>query len=486
MEIGGVTLRPYQEREVNKFFEVPSCLAAYDTRGGKTIVGLALTLCRLAELPHDGPILIVSDETSPWERDLIKLHIPAERLVVHGTTKDKGYARIRDEWRKQIEDPKPGYFYQIHWAALIHEVARLARVRWHTILADEAHAAKNRNAQRTKALKRIRATFKIGVTADPDDNSPVDIWSLLNWCYPSKYTSFWRWAKKYVEIHEGRNPKTGGKYFSFGRPINVEEFRAEIEPFFVRMSLDEIDPEQQPDVFDEIIVDMTPEQREVYDQMLNWQMMHLGEDLVIADYPMIEKMRLQQIAQSMCYVENRLVWRWVKEFDAEGNKVRVRKQVETVTLHPMEPSPKLDGLMPRLIEVPKPTVLFSTFPGIIEMACKRLSDTGMSYVHVRDRGQTNEAMRRFQAGEVDLIAGSTGIMAQSIELSRATRVAFLDVPWNPRVRRQAIGRAKAVGKREPVEVIDVRTRDSVDFLRLDRVRTKQSYKNELLGREERI
>jgi SNF2 family DNA or RNA helicase len=451
------------------------------------MIGLALTLRRLAELEHTGPVLIVTDSTSPWQRDLVKLAVGEERLTIHGTTKYKDYTKLRDEWRRQIADPQDGHFYQIHWSALIHEIERLVKVKcWHTILADEAHAAKNRNSQRTLALKRIKAIFKIGVTADPDDNSPVDIWSLLNWLYPARYPAFWRWVKKYVEVFEGVNPKSGKKYFTFGRPLNVEEFRAEIEPFFVRMSLDEIDPGQVPDVFDEIVVEMTPEQDDAYDQMKQWQMTQLGDELVIADYPMVEKMRLQQLAQSMCRAEFRTVWRTVKEFDERGNKVKVRKQVETVKLIPTDPSPKLDALIERLISEPKPTILFSTFPEIIAMACKRMSNAGISYVHVKDNGQLVDGERQFQAGEVDVIAGTTGIMAQSIELNRADRVAFLDVPWNPRVRRQAIGRGKAVGKRTALEVLDIRTKGTVDFLRLPKVRRKQDWKNELLGRKEQI
>jgi len=484
--IGGIELRPYQERDISRFMDEPGCLVGYGKRGGKSITALALTMRRM-ETVGSGPILIVADVDTQFHRDLRKLGYPLGSIIEHGVSKERGYAAKRDAWRRAVKNPKHGVFYQIHWSALIHELELLRSVRWFTIIADELHAAKNWRSQRSKALKRIPCQYKIGLTADPDDNKPTDIWSLLQWIRPRQYTSFHRWARKYVEVYEETNRKTGKRYYDYGEPINVDEFRTEIAPFFVTMTLSDIDPGQPDDIFIERLVDMTIEQQAAYDQMVHMQLMELGDNIVMAEWPMTKDMRLQQLAQAMGRSETRLVWRTVNEFDGDGNKIKVRKQVETTRVIQTEPSPKLDDLM-HILQTwdVGPMILYSQFPGMLDLVYKRLNDAGIRYASVRDRSQIPEAEAAFQDGAVDLIIGTTGIMSESIELSRARTIGFLDCPWNPRVRGQAIGRAKEVGKREPVTVIDWRTRGTRDMVRLDTARTKQQWKSALLGNREAI
>jgi SNF2 family DNA or RNA helicase len=478
MHVGNVELRPYQARDVERFLQTSGCLVAYDKRGGKSITALALAY-NLMDRGVTGPILIISDKTSPWIRDLRKIGTDLRNL--HLVDRPKC-----GKWRDLVRNPCDGNVYQIHWAGLARNLDVLQPINWAVIIADEAHAAKNRNSQRTKALKRLRTRFKIGLTADPDDNVPQDIWSLLNWIRPKQYTSYWKWIRKHIEVEEleGRN----GAYFSYGAPINVDEFRREISEFFVSMTLEEIDPGQIPVKFEERAVTMTPEQEKSYREMVDWQMMMMGDDLIITEYPMVAAMRLQQLAQAYGIAEVRQVWRTYRELDENtGKMVKVRKKVDTTTIHQVEPSPKLDALMQIISDIPKygPTIIFSQYPGMVKLAMKRMDDAGIKYSYVLNNEEVNESERRFQEGEVDIIIGTTGHISESIELDRADTEVFIDCPWNPRVRGQAIGRGKAVGKRRPLTVIDIRTRSTVDYARLDRVRTKQEWKDEFLGRNYR-
>lgn len=506
MDIGNVTLRPYQAEHVEKFLTQKACLISYGKRGGKSIAALAITH-KVMERGEAGPVLIISDKTSPWTRDHRKIGYPPEvlHLIYDNEESPHRQAQAKTRFREALAHCQPGHFYQIHRAAVTSEFGLLANIPWLAVIGDELHGFKNRNAQRTKALKKIPTRYKIGLTADPNDCNPQDIWSLLNWLQPKQYTSFWRWVQKYVEVSEEYGQH--GKYFKLGAPINVEEFRAEIEPFFVKMSLEEIDPGQVPHIYEERIVGMTSEQQEAYDQMVEWQMMQLGDDMVIADYTMIANMRMQQLAQAMGRPEFRKVWRTVEVWNSETRSREKRRQLcDTVTIRQIEPSPKLDDLMyvlqctnPRpefdpdnipdnaadLLRdtAPGPTVIFSQFPGMVDLACKRMDRLGIKYIRAHNDAQSIAAEEKFQSGAVDILIGSTGVISESLELDRAQTLMFVDCPWNPRVRGQAIGRGQAVGKRTPLRIIDFRTRGTVDFARLDRVRTRQQWKDMLLGRE---
>lgn len=473
VQLGEMVLRDYQSQAVESFLNEPGCLVAFDKGGGKTLTALALTEQRLAT--KAGPVLVISDKVSPWQDTFNEAGLPGERLHC--------LAETSAAWFKWLlEEPADGHYYVIHWAGIVPWLNVLSGIYWHSVLADEAHHAKNKSAARTLGLKRLRTRFKVGLTADPDDDVPPSLWSLLNWLYPKRYTSYWRWIQLNFEVTEDKNHKTDTKYKVIGKPINVKALREELKPFFVKLSMREIDPDQPADLIEEILVDMHPGQREAYEQMVEWQMMELGDDIVIADYSVVKFTRLQQLAQAMGVAETRLVWRWCTTYDSEGNETRERRQVETVRIRSVEPAPKLDALIDTLrTRDLGPTIVYSQFPDFLELACKRLSDAGLTHIAVKDSSQVTDAKRAFERGDADIIIGTSGVMGESIRLPRADTVIFLDTHYNPRVVGQAIGRGKLVGKRTPLRVIYIRTRNSVDMIRLDKARTKQEWREALLG-----
>ena len=479
MQVGDITLRDYQVKAVERFRELTGCLVAFDTRVGKTMTSLALGQ-QLYDTGDVGPTLIVTDAVSPWTRDFDKIGLDSNRLFLVDRPRRAAFTKAIEQMPRANCN-----FYQIHWAGLAPMAKELASVKWLNIISDEAHKGKNRQAQRTKALKKLRTTYKAGLTADPGDNAPDDIWSLLNWLYPKRYSSYWRFVEEYMEIeeHYGRS----GKYRVCTGVKNVEKFQAEIAQFYISLTLEEVDPGQIPNKYEERLVDMSAAQRRVYEEMVELQVANLGDDLLIAEFPMIAAMRLQQFAQAMGRMETHKEWRTRQKYDpAKKKKVPVKELVDVYTVRQIEPSTKLDDLIQCLHE-PKnygvPTIIFTQFRDMVSLACERMDKAGLSYVKVVGSDNVEEAEKRFQDGEVDIIIGTTPKISESIELDRADLEIFLDVPPNPRVRSQAEGRPKAVGKRRQIRVIDIKTRNSIDQGKLDKTLTKGQWIDELLGRK---
>jgi SNF2 family DNA or RNA helicase len=107
----------------------------------------------------------------------------------------------RAEFEKAASDGrKPGYFL-CHWEAL-RLMPGLRNVDWFHIVADEVHRAKSRKAQQTQALKSLRTEYKTGLSGTPADNAPQDLWSIVNWLWPSFYTSYWSFLKHYCVVEQ--------------------------------------------------------------------------------------------------------------------------------------------------------------------------------------------------------------------------------------------------------------------------------------------
>lgn len=93
-----------------------------------------------------------------------------------------------------------------HYEALRKWVAAklylLIGTHYSVIIADEAHRIKNRKAQRTVALKQLKAYRKIALTGTPYDRNVADCWSILNWLDPYFYSSYWAFFNAHVDYRE--------------------------------------------------------------------------------------------------------------------------------------------------------------------------------------------------------------------------------------------------------------------------------------------
>ncbi|CAA9960837.1 DNA repair and recombination protein [Pyrenophora teres f. maculata] len=76
-----------------------------------------------------------------------------------------------------------------------HE-SEINTVDWDCVIADECHQVKSKNAEITKAMNKINALCRIGLTGTAIQNKYEEIWNLLNWARPGAYGSAQEWKQK--------------------------------------------------------------------------------------------------------------------------------------------------------------------------------------------------------------------------------------------------------------------------------------------------
>ena len=81
---------------------------------------------------------------------------------------------------------------------------------WNVFAVDEAHMIKNRDSQRTKAVKRIPAQHKYALTGTPVLKNPDDLYSIFDFLSQDiAGTSYWRFTEYVCHVREdfyGRHP----------------------------------------------------------------------------------------------------------------------------------------------------------------------------------------------------------------------------------------------------------------------------------------
>ena len=62
---------------------------------------------------------------------------------------------------------------------------------WQLVVSDEAQYAKNPTAQRTSALKALKARHRVALTGTPVENGLIEFWCIMDFVRPGLISS-WR------------------------------------------------------------------------------------------------------------------------------------------------------------------------------------------------------------------------------------------------------------------------------------------------------
>jgi SNF2 family DNA or RNA helicase len=347
-----------------------------------------------------------------------------------------------------------------HWEAL-RLLPTLGKITFFHVIADECHRAKNRKAQQTRALKAVKTFYKTAMSGTPADNKPQDLWSILNWLWPTKYTAYWKFYKAFIK-YEVQYPQGYHKIIGVQ---NMEILHAEMKPWYIRRLKRDVLKDLPDKYYTDLWVDLAPKQRVAYDQMkkdlIAWVGEHENEPLV-APVVIAQLIRLQQFAAGYM------------QYDKESGKWMMS-----------EPSAKLDALMELLEDHPdEQFVVFDNFKGPITLLARRLEAANVSYrvltgdTKQEDRGR---AVQDFQEGRARIFLGTIAAGGVGISLTAASTVVFLNRNWSPALNLQAEDRPHRIGQKNAVQVIDIIARNTVDLGKRQRVVQKWSWIRSILG-----
>jgi SNF2 family DNA or RNA helicase len=445
-----VDLWEWQEQDVTKFEDVEAVLWAWDMGTGKT--RSAIERDRRIRLANDpkAPTLVVAPLAThgAWVQNFHE-HTPLTAVSVDTKARHK------------LLQTK-AHVYIVHWEAL-RLMPSLQQVKWQHVIADEAHKAKNRKSAMARNLKRIKpipAPWKTALTGSPVTSKPHDFWSVLNWLYPMKYTSFWRFYKQYVD-YEVVYPQGFHKVLGI-IPGREKQFLAEINRFYSRHLKRDQCCEHHPNGvmpwlpdaprYERIYVELKPEQRKAYDQMNKDMLAWVGEhenEPVSAPAVIAKLARLQQFA--LAYVQ--------PKYDEND---------EFIGYKMTEPSSKLDAVIELMEDNPEePMVICSQWKQPLYLLGERLKAKGITYgFYSGDNAKTRDSVDKaeFIAGKrqhllMVITAGGVGVDGLQ---DRCNTIVFLDRDWSPMINRQTEDRLDRGGQLKQVVVYDIESINTVD------------------------
>lgn len=367
----------------------------------------------------------------------------------------------------------------------------LKSIVWASIVVDEAHKMKNRNTQWTRNLKMFKtlAGHKHAMTGTGFINRPDEIWSILNFLAPKEFSSYWKFRKYFCDEFE-----VNGYTVILGiKEDKLEEFRTLRKTIGVRRMMREVHSTIEEPIFTPRMVDLNVVQRKMYDEIKK-ELRAMDQKGERIDSPNVlsQLNRLRQI----CVATPDLVRVYY-------DPIKERK-VQEVRL--IEPSTKLDELMDLLADLEwdadekQQVVVFSNFKDPLELLKVRLDTLRQeaeaegrpgnewSYIHMEQKHTDDERYKLWHdvwpKKEHRIFMSTLQLGSESINLSSASHVVFLDRSWSPKDNVQGVSRLFRPGQKDITQVIHINARRTTDQRIENANLIKMGWFNDVFGDEE--
>jgi superfamily II DNA or RNA helicase len=426
------TLRDYQREGFEWLSRLAewgagACLA--DDMGlGKTLQSLTL----LASRVKAGPALVVAPSSvmHGWRTEAARF-VPSLKV------------KLFHEGR-ELQGLKGGDVVVVSWSMLAREIDAFSQVRFATVVLDEAQAIKNGGTLRAKATQALQADFVMAVSGTPIENHLGELWSLFRTVMPSLLGSEESFRERFKEP----------------TPERVRALATLVKPFILRRTKAQVATELPARTDLDVVVPLSPEERELYDDVRLTALSQLGEPSAKKRFEILAA--LMRLRLSACHP----------------------RLVDATWAGPTSKLTRLLELLKDLIASGHRALVFSQFTKHLALVQAALKEAGLRWSYLDGQTPVGERARRveaFQAGEggdvflISLKAGGTGL-----NLTAADYVIHLDPWWNPAVEDQASDRAHRLGQQRPVTVYRLIAEGTIEQRILELHREKRELVDSLL------
>ena len=390
------------------------CILADDMGIGKTLQTIAvidsLELSKLAMVVCPKNIIYnweaEVNRWAPWIKTLVIVGTKSERIALfenafneHYDLVIASYETIRIE-EKYLDDKE-----------------------FSLVVLDEAQNIKNPMVERTKAVKKLNAQYRLALTGTPIENSLSDVWSIFDFLMPGYLYKY----KEFIDRIEKE------KAYSL--------MNKKLSPFILRRTKNEVLKELPLKTEENIYISFDDKEKQRYQAEILNARRKLEEDpnnrmSILANLTLLRE---------VC-VDSRLIYEDIQY---------VSSKTETL----------LD-MINNLIANNHKIIIFSQFVKYLNLLEDELKNAGYKYYIIT--GKTSAIDRQQMAEEfnqnpnvmvflVSLKAGGVGL-----NLIGADTVIHVDPWWNYAVEVQASDRAYRIGQKKPVTIYKLIMKDSVE------------------------
>jgi superfamily II DNA or RNA helicase len=318
------------------------------------------------------------------------------------------------------------------------------------VILDEAQRIKNWNTRTARSVKRVQSPYAIVLTGTPLENRLEELVSIV------QFVDRFRLGPTFKLLHEHQQRDEFGKVTGYR---NLDRIGKTLEPILLRRQKDQV-LDQLPERIDSnVFVPMTPLQMKHHTEAMELVAMIVAKWRRYGFLSEADQRRLMIALQRM----------------------RMSCDSSYLVDHRTDHGFKADEAATLLEEVLEDrgtkVVIFSQWLRMHELLVRRLRERGWG--HVVFHGSVPGAKRkglidRFRDDPKCRLFLSTDAGGTGLNLQHASVVFNMDLPWNPAVLEQRVGRVHRLGQERPVRVVNFVAQGTIEEGMLSVLKFKRS------------
>lgn len=357
--------------------------------------------------------------------------------------------RAGDRWPRDLD---------AGWVVINYDiVSRYPAIKlesWDVMIVDESHYLKNPKAKRTMwilgggrgedRVEPIRAARTLLLTGTPITNRPSEIFGLIRFLDPKRWTSFNAFAKRYCGAH------FDGYGMKMGEPAHLDELQTRLrETVMVRR------------IKADVLTDLPAKQRQIVLVDID------GADAIIAAERAAESSTEEALAAATYAAQ---------KAEAEGSEAEYKEAVaklrsiqatefsEIARIRHETALAKLPAVIEHLQNTAGKVVVFAHHRDVVAGLIEALREDGVvSITGDTPNDRRTEIVERFQTDpNIRFFVGNMQAAGVGITLTAASHVVFAELDWVPATLSQAEDRCHRIGQRASVLVQHLVVDGSID------------------------
>lgn len=316
-------------------------------------------------------------------------------------------------------------------ASLVKEVS------WDMVIVDEAHHLKNNKTQAYKFISQLKKRHLLLITATPMQNNLKELFNLVQLIAPGVLGSLEEFSRRYAL---GDNP-------------NLDSIKKALHSFLIRTTRKEALLELPPRLVSHAGCEQEDAEQLLYQALseyikLSLQRKHQNQLLLVT----LQKELCSSVFAALLTLEKLLD---ESEDPLLGEIVQLGIAVKT--------NAKTRFLLDKLSTCQDKVVVFTEYIATQKFLANELAKQNIRFVTYDGSLSSSRkewARERFRRDAQVLLATEAG--GEGLNLQFCHRIINYDLPWNPMKLEQRIGRVHRLGQTEPVEVLNLFTKGTIE------------------------
>ena len=435
-------LYPYQKEGVRFAVKAGKAIIADEMGLGKTVQAICCAEIYLRQKMAESVLIVCPTSLKyQWKSEI-------ERFAGGAVLIIEGYAS------KRLELYKASTPYKIvSYQSLANDIKSLGRLSTDLLIMDEVQRLKNWNTQLAQAVRRIDSHYSVLLSGTPLENKLDELVSIVQLADPYCLAPLYLFRYEHIIT----DPETG-KAVGYK---NLGDIRERLKDTLIRRTKQSVRL-QLPERTDQfLLMPMTPEQSSRH------------EELAAAVARLVSKWKQ---TQSLSEEERRRLLLMLGQMRMLADSTFIIDQ-DKENRHDVKVAEVMNILDDALNGGTAKIVIFSEWERMARLVVMELEARGIrhEFLHGGVPAQKrSELIERFNSESDCRIFLSTDAGSTGINLQSASILINLDLPWNPAVLEQRIGRIHRIGQEEPIQVLNLVSKDSIEEQMIERLHFKRS------------